>query len=155
MRHIFSAAPFRANIVATLVVDGAGTETIVNDDLGSRGFEITLRGKGGHSWSDFGEPNPLVALAKVVADFYQTDVPRTGKKKSAYNVGVFQSGTSVNSIPQSATARVDLRSEAQEEIDRLEEALRNAVNGAISNGQPKTLACEIKKIGERPAAELD
>src|SRR5207253_398738 len=156
MRHIFSAAPFRANIGATLVVDGAGTETIVNHALGSRRFEITLRGKGGHSWSDFGEPNPLVALAKVVADFYQTDVARTGKKKSAYNVGVFQSGTSVNSIPQSATARVDLRSEAQEEMDRLEEALRNAVNGAISrNGQPKTLACEIKKIGERPAAELD
>src|SRR5438105_3484893 len=155
MRHIFSAAPFRAHIGATLVVDGAGTETIVNHALGSRRFEITLRGKGGHSWSDFGEPNPLVALAKVVAEFYQTDVPRTGKKKSAYNVGVFQSGTSVNSIPQSATARVDLRSEAQEEIDRLEEALRNAVNGAISNGQPKTLACEIKKIGERPAAELD
>ena len=157
MRHIFSAAPFRANIGATLVVDGAGTETIVNHALGSRRFEITLRGKGGHSWSDFGEPNPLVALAKVVAEFYQTDVARTGKKKSAYNVGVFQSGTSVNSIPQSATARVDLRSEAQEEIDRLEEALRNAVNAAISssNGQPKTLACEIKKIGERPAAELD
>src|SRR5438067_1303085 len=156
MRHIFSAAPFRANIAATLVVDGAGTETIVNHALGSRRFEITLRGKGGHSWSDFGEPNPLAILAKVVADFYQTDVPRTGKKKSAYNVGVFQSGTSVNSIPQSATARVDLRSEAQEEIDRLEEALRNAVNAAVSsNGQPKTLACEIKKIGQRPAAELD
>jgi len=156
MRRIYSAAPFRANIAATLVVDGAGTETIVNHALGSRRFEITLRGKGGHSWSDFGEPNPLAILAKVVADFYRTDVPRTGKKKSAYNVGVFQSGTSVNSIPQSATVRVDLRSEAQDEIDHLEEALRAAINSGInSNGQPKTLACEIKKIGERPAAELD
>src|SRR5262245_54770139 len=59
MRHLFSVARFRESIQSLLVIDGAGTDTFVNQALGSRRFEVSFRGPGGHSWSDFGVPNPI------------------------------------------------------------------------------------------------
>jgi di/tripeptidase len=158
MRHLFSSEPWKDSIARTLVVDGAGTETIVKQALGSRRFEVTLRGKGGHSWSDFGDPNPIAQLARAVSEFYKTPASSAPKKKSAYNVGVIAGGTSVNSIPESASMRVDLRAESEEEIKRLESALRAAVEQALKgNAQAaagRKLSAEIRKIGDRPAAEL-
>lgn len=158
MRHLFTSDPWKDSIAHTLVVDGAGTETIVKQALGSRRFEVTVRGRGGHSWSDFGDPNPIAVLAQAVADFYKTQPAAAPKKKSAYNVGVISGGTSVNSIPESASMRVDLRGESEEEIERLEAALGAAVEEAVkANAQGaagRKLSAEIRKIGERPAAEL-
>src|SRR5262249_16279501 len=54
MRHIFSNARWRDSIAASVVLDGAGADTIVAEALGSRRFEVIVRGPGGHSWSDFG-----------------------------------------------------------------------------------------------------
>jgi acetylornithine deacetylase/succinyl-diaminopimelate desuccinylase-like protein len=158
MRHLFASDPWKDSIAHTLVVDGAGTETIVKQALGSRRFEVTVRGKGGHSWSDFGDPNPIAVLAQAVSDFYKTQPPAAPRKKSAYNVGVIAGGTSVNSIPESASMRVDLRGESEEEIERLEVALRSAVEEAVKanalGAAGRKLSAEIRKIGDRPAAEL-
>ena len=158
MRHLFASDPWKDSIAHTLVVDGAGIETVVKQALGSRRFEVTVRGKGGHSWSDFGDPNPIAVLAQAVADFYKTQPAPGPKKKSAYNVGVISGGTSVNSIPESASMRVDLRGESEQEIERLEAALRTAVEHAIKENAHgaagRKLSAEIRKIGDRPAAEL-
>ena len=56
MRHLFTASPLRDTILYSLVLDGAGSDTIVSEALGSRRFEVIVRGPGGHSWSDFGAP---------------------------------------------------------------------------------------------------
>ncbi|HMJ22347.1 MAG TPA: M20/M25/M40 family metallo-hydrolase, partial [Terriglobales bacterium] len=64
MRHIFSAPRWKDSIHYSLVLDGAGSDTIVAEALGSRRFEVIVRGPGGHSWSDFGAPNPIVVLAR-------------------------------------------------------------------------------------------
>lgn len=178
MRHIFSNPQWKDSIAYTLIVDGAGTDTLVNRALGSRRFEVTIRGKGGHSWSDFGEPNPIAILSRAIADFYNIEIPARFKKRSAYNVGVIEGGTSVNSIPESASMRVDLRSESGEEIERLEAALRRCLADAMAGGAMNDLAnnsaagekqaekksgesagaagvqCAIRRIGDRPSAEL-
>lgn len=157
IRHIFSTAGWKDSIRYTLVVDGAGTETIVRQALGSRRFEITLRGKGGHSWSDFGDPNPIAALARAIANFYKTPASSVQDKKSAYNVGMISGGTSVNSIPESAAMRFDLRGQSSDEIDNLETALRHSIEAAIKSDGTRAgnkLRCEIRKIGDRPAAVL-
>src|SRR5216683_453898 len=122
MRHIFSDARWNAAIPRLLVIDGAGTDTYVNQALGSKRFEITFRGPGGHSWSDFGVPNPILLLARALARFSEGVVPQS--PRTTFNVGVIQGGTSVNSIPESATARVDLRSASRDELQRLEKRLR-------------------------------
>ena len=75
MRHIFQQPKWSATIAALVVLDGAGTDTIIAEGLGSRRYEVTVRGHGGHSWSDFGIANPIVALARIVDRFTRTPVP--------------------------------------------------------------------------------
>ncbi len=64
MRHIFSTPRWKDSIAYSLVLDGAGADTIVAEALGSRRFEVIVRGPGGHSWSDFGAPNPIDDLSQ-------------------------------------------------------------------------------------------
>jgi tripeptide aminopeptidase len=158
MRHIFSSPRWKDSIHSLLVIDGAGTDTYVAQALGSRRFEVTFRGPGGHSWSDFGIPNPIVLLSRALARFSEGQVPET--PRTSFNIGVIHGGTSVNTIPASATARVDLRSASGEELQRLEERLRECVNEAWSEvplshraGEPR-VTFTIESIGDRPAAEL-
>jgi len=158
MRHLFSLSRWRDAIRSLLVIDGAGTDTYVNQALGSRRFEISFHGPGGHSWSDFGVPNPIVLLSRALARFSDVHIPES--PRTTFNIGVVSGGTSVNSIPESATARVDLRSASMEELQKLEDRLRECVAEAWNEaplsyraGEPKiTLA--IESIGDRPAAEL-
>jgi tripeptide aminopeptidase len=113
-------------------------------------------GPGGHSWSDFGMPNPIVAMARIIERFARTPIPSS--PKTTYNIGTILGGTSVNSIPQSATIRVDTRSASVSELDRLERALHDAVDEILSQmtGRKKqeSLTAEVRVIGNRPAADL-
>ena len=163
MRHIFASPSWRDSIRYTLVLDGAGSDTIVAEALGSRRFEIIVRGPGGHSWSDFGTPNPILVLASAIQEFARTPVPSS--PKTTFNVGVIRGGTSVNSIPESASMRVDIRSTSMAEMERLEACLREKLELAIkeesraserhtSPRRNSGLSCEIVPIGNRPAGEL-
>jgi tripeptide aminopeptidase len=158
MRHLFSSARWREAIQTLLVVDGAGTDTYVDQALGSRRFEITFRGPGGHSWSDFGVPNPIILLSRALARFSEVHIPES--PRTTFNVGVISGGTSVNSIPESATARVDLRSASREELQKLEDRMRMCVAEALREvslmhraGEHR-ITLSIENIGDRPAAEL-
>jgi acetylornithine deacetylase/succinyl-diaminopimelate desuccinylase-like protein len=159
MRHVFCESAWKDRIGPTVVLDGAATDTVVAQALGSRRFEVTVQGPGGHSWSDFGAPNPIVVLSRAIARFSRTELPV--EPKISANVGVISGGTSVNSIPESASMRVDIRSASQPEMERVERALREAVAEAAAeypkrarNGS-KGINYEIQLIGCRPAAELD
>jgi len=163
MRHIFSTPRWKDSIGYSLVLDGAGADTIVAEALGSRRFEVIVRGPGGHSWSDFGAPNPIVILAKAIDTFAATTVPAS--PKTTFNIGVIRGGTSVNSIPESASMKVDIRSTSMTEMERLEQSLRQALTRAVedetlaaemrSSAQKRPKAsCEVVVIGNRPAGEL-
>ena len=165
MRHIFSNPKWRDQIQHSLVLDGAGSDTIVAEALGSRRFEVIVRGPGGHSWSDFGAPNPIVVLSRAIHMFSQTQVPTS--PKTTFNIGVIRGGTSVNSIPESASMRVDIRSTSMTEMERLEMVMRHALDRAVeeesramqvrgtSQKRAAGLSYEIVIIGNRPAGELD
>jgi tripeptide aminopeptidase len=164
MRHIFSTPRWKDSIAYSLVLDGAGADTIVAEALGSRRFEVIVRGPGGHSWSDFGAPNPIVILAKAIDAFTATPVPST--PKTTFNIGVIRGGTSVNSIPESASMKVDIRSTSMAEMERLEQSMRLALNRAVEDEtmaaemrsaaqkRPAGVGCEVVVIGSRPAGEL-
>jgi acetylornithine deacetylase/succinyl-diaminopimelate desuccinylase-like protein len=162
MRHVFATPNWRDAIAYSVIVDGAGAETVVAEALGSRRFEVIVRGPGGHSWSDFGAPSPIIVLSRAIEVFSQTPVPAS--PKTTFNVGVIRGGTSVNSIPESASMRVDLRSTSTAEIDRLERALRLALDqaAALENRaaaqrairKPQVVQSEVVEIGNRPAGEL-
>src|SRR5580698_1194406 len=144
MRHIFSSSRWKDSIHYSLVLDGAGSDTIVAEALGSRRFEVIVRGPGGHSWSDFGAPNPIVILARAIDAFTATTVPTT--PKTTFNVGVIRGGTSVNSIPESASMKVDIRSTSMTEMERLEQTLRLALNRAVED---ETMAAEMRSTAQK------
>src|SRR5258708_4287103 len=172
MRHIFSTPRWKDSIAYSVVLDGAGADTIVAEALGSRRFEVIVRGPGGHSWSDFGAPNPIVILAKAIETFTATPVP--AMPKTTFNIGVIRGGTSVNSTPESASMKVDIRSTSMAEMERLEQGLRLALNRAIEDETMESqmrsssasqsasvtqkrapgVSCEVVVIGSRPAGEL-
>jgi acetylornithine deacetylase/succinyl-diaminopimelate desuccinylase-like protein len=162
MRQVFATPRWRDAIAYSVIVDGAGSDTVVAEALGSRRFEVIVRGPGGHSWSDFGTPSPIIALARAIEILSQTPVPAS--PKTTFNVGVIRGGTSVNSIPESASMRVDLRSTSSSEIERLERALRDALDRAVGQEnkaaaqqkgrKPQIVQSEIIEIGNRPAGEL-
>ncbi len=161
MRHIFSHPRWRDSIAYNLVLDGAGTDTVVAEALGSLRFEVIVRGPGGHSWSDFGAPNPIVVLARAIEEFTRT--PVTASPKTTFNIGVIRGGTSVNSIPESASMRVDIRSTSTAEMERLERALRAALEQAIDierraltgpSRKAGGVSAEVVVIGNRPGGEL-
>jgi di/tripeptidase len=157
MRHLFAQERWRDGISALLVVDGAGVDSIVAEALGSRRFEVKIHGPGGHSWSDFGVPNPIVAIARAI-DLI-TELPLPATPKTTINVGTIEGGTSVNTIPESASMRVDVRSSEPAELDRLERSMQECVRQAVTDSQSprsvhKHLRYEIRVVGNRPAAEL-
>jgi acetylornithine deacetylase/succinyl-diaminopimelate desuccinylase-like protein len=159
IRHICGQAELIRRIHAFVVLDGAATDHITTQALGSRRFEIVFSGSGGHSWSDFGIGNPVHALSRAVASFVdQRPIDPRATPKVSINVGIIEGGASINSIPASARAKIDIRSESNDKIDHLVTVLHNAVSRAedIENSRAAgaKVAARIREIGNRPAARL-
>ncbi|MGC0776973.1 MAG: M20/M25/M40 family metallo-hydrolase, partial [Candidatus Acidiferrum sp.] len=127
MRALIDA--YRTKLRAVVVLDGSGTDFVTTKALASRRLEATITGPGGHSWSDFGMVNPISALVRGAMRFINTKVPTA--PRTTFNLGQIEGGTSVNSIPHEAKLKVDLRSEAEGEIARLEVALRDCVAAGV------------------------
>jgi tripeptide aminopeptidase len=148
-----------------IALDGASADHVITSALISRRIEIAVTGPGGHSWSDFGAPNPIHALSRGIARFVTVRVPE--QPRTTFNIGEIEGGTSVNSIPFRAAIKVDLRSEAQSELDRLEATLREAIEagvteemaaardrGMASRGPNDKLEMKLRVLGIRPGGEL-
>jgi tripeptide aminopeptidase len=156
MRHLCKQSPLGRRIESFVVADGANTDYITTRALGSRRFEVSFSGPGGHSWSDYGLGNPVHALCRAVTLFAETRLE--GLPKSAFNVGLIEGGSSVNSIAQTARAKVDIRSESNEKIEELVNLLTAAVDRArdLENQRAHAgkVSAKVKEIGSRPAAAL-
>jgi tripeptide aminopeptidase len=162
VRHFYNQRPLAGRIAAHIVLDGAGADSAVTQALGSRRFQVTISGPGGHSFTDAGMPNPIAALASALAAL--AEVPLPDQPRTTLNLGTIRGGTSVNSIPESAQAAIDLRSTDPDQLLRLEVALHRAVEDAVTHCNAKAksslttidkpLTFGIVKIGDRPAAYL-
>lgn len=160
MRYLYEQQELAGRVAAHLVIDGAGHEVAVTEALGSRRYYVTLRGPGGHSWSNSDHPNPIVALSRAIARLSAIEL--SASPRTTMNVGTIEGGTATNVIPSDASARFDFRSTGPEELIRLEVELHRAVedavlaaNGSKSKGLPsRALEFSIKSIGARPAGAL-
>jgi acetylornithine deacetylase/succinyl-diaminopimelate desuccinylase-like protein len=150
---------YGSRLSAVIAIDGPSTEHITTQGIASRRFEIRVTGPGGHSWSDFGTPNPITAVSRGIVKFSSIRIPED--PRTTFNFGVIEGGTSVNSIPASAIVKVDLRSEEESELNRLESSLRDAMQTAVkdeisaSDSPGNSLQVTFRSIGARPAGKLD
>jgi len=162
VRQFYEHNPLAGRVAAHIVLDGPGSDAAVTQALGSRRYQVTIIGPGGHSFSDAGTPNPIAALAKALAAL--ADTPLSEEPRTTLNLGTIRGGISVNSIPESAQASVDFRSTSADELVRLEVALHRAVEDAVdqcnvrgrkANGRSHArLSFAVSKIGDRPTAKL-
>lgn len=148
---------YKGRIRAVIAIDGAGTDFVTTIALGSRRLEVSVEGPGGHSWSDFGVPNPITALARGIVEFSRTSVP--DDPRTTFNFGMISGGNSVNSIPTEAEVKVDLRSEDEAELSRMESELRKVFARAVSEEMARApasgpLKLKVNIIGVRPAGKL-
>jgi acetylornithine deacetylase/succinyl-diaminopimelate desuccinylase-like protein len=158
VRYLLTRGPWaKQRIDAFLSFDGPGVDRITNRALGSRRYRVEFTGPGGHSWGDFGLPNPVHAAGRAISRLAAYPVPKD--PRTTFNVGNIAGGTSVNAIPSSATMEVDLRSTADAELRRLDAFFRRAMKEALDAennvrrpGDPP-LKLQLDLIGERPSGE--
>src|SRR3979490_1944166 len=74
-------------------------------------------------------PNPINALVRASVRFINTRVPVA--PRTTFNIGQIEGGTSVNSIPYQASLKVDIRSESEDELTKLESALRDSIAAGV------------------------
>jgi acetylornithine deacetylase/succinyl-diaminopimelate desuccinylase-like protein len=148
---------YRSRLKAVIAVDGFATDYVTTRALGSQRLEFTITGPGGHSWSDFGFPNPITAVSRGIVRFSATRIPEN--PRTTFNFGVISGGTSVNSIPASASVLLDIRSENDAEIARLAISARKAFQRGIdeerdATGHSANLALKYRELGSRPSGGL-
>ena len=149
---------YGARLSAVIAVDGASTDHITTQGIASRRFEVSITGPGGHSWSDFGAPNPITALSRGIVKFSSVHIP--DEPRSSYNFGLIEGGTSINSIPARAAVKIDLRSEEDAELNRMETALRDAMQAglreeaAANHAANDLLQVTFRALGARPAGKI-
>lgn len=158
MRYLCRPTGLGARIHSFLVLDGPTTSHITTRALASRRFEISIAGPGGHSWNDYGVANPVHAISRAIALFSEHPVNGNGHPRATFNFGTIEGGTSVNSIPSFARAKVDLRSEGGTRIDQLAALLTAAIERAVevenSRSPSARVSAKIREIGSRPGGQL-
>lgn len=158
VRHLLTRGAWsRRKIDAFLSFDGPGVDRITNRALGSQRYRVEFTGPGGHSWGDFGVPNPAHALGRAIARLAAYPAPK--EPRTTFNVGSVTGGTSVNAIPERAAMEVDLRSAGDAELKRLDAFFRRAMKEAAEEENARRrpgdapLKFNLELIGERPSGE--
>jgi tripeptide aminopeptidase len=158
MRHLFTDGPYAGNIAAALPLEGSGTTAAVTRALGSRRFRVTIAGPGGHSWSDAAIPNPITLISRAITAL--ADLPTlnpnaaSDEARTTLSPGQITGGTSINSIPQSATVHLDLRSTDAAQLDHHAALIHQTFESVVQSTQNPEITLQIDQIGDRPAATL-
>ena len=162
MRHLFTAddSPYKDRVAAAIALEGSGSNAVVTRALGSRRFRLTVTGPGGHSWTDAGTPNPIFILSRALAALSAIELPRN--PRTTLNVGQISGGTSINSIPEQASALLDLRSTDAAQLLATETELRYVLDAILEQETgpatrpptPSAVNITLELIGDRPAGAL-
>jgi len=154
MRYLFTRGQYRGRIAAAIALEGSGTSAVVTSGLGSLRYRVTITGPGGHSWSDAGVPNPILLLSRALAAI--SEIPLSTTPLTTLNVGHISGGTSVNSIPSSATALIELRSTGSAQMNEAAHEIRRILHETVApfTGLLTPAMLSIEVIGDRPAASL-
>ena len=147
-------------IDASISVDGADTESIICEATGYKTYEVNFYGIGGHAYIDFGNmANPLHAAARAVAkiaDFTVPEEPRTTFCVSNFHAG---NKAGAHAIVPVASIMYNIRSNSQEELDKLDKRVFEAINEACEEESEKwgkdTITWDYKQFCDVPAGKED
>jgi acetylornithine deacetylase/succinyl-diaminopimelate desuccinylase-like protein len=133
---------------AYIVLEGMAFGHIYHRGLPVRRYEITTITEGGHAWIHAGRPSAIHILITVGAELMALALPTL--PRTSLNIGRIDGGTSINSIANRASMKIDLRSEEIETLLDLESQVLELVN-SHNNEQTEV---HTTLIGERPGGGL-
>lgn len=127
---------------AFIALEGHMLDEVVADAVGCVRARVTVRGPGGHSWTDRGSSSAIDGLLEVTAR-----LRGLGTADAPVNAGVVRGGRSVNAIADEAELLVERRALDPAPLDAFAAALADLALAA-----PLTVQTEI--VGRRPAGRL-
>ena len=164
-RHFFDDRAHRGirAPVACVVLDGPGDTAIAHYALGSVRLRVRIIGVGGHSWVDYGTPNPIHAMAIAMAAVARLGAERT--PMVAVTISRVSGGESLTSIPVDASFDLDMRSTDALALTNVVHEVRRIVHQVIADAsrhvtvhgrivRDAPLRAEIITLGERPGGSL-
>lgn len=127
--------------------------SVVIQNAGSKRFEVTYKGPGGHSYGAFGTvPSAIHAMGRAIDKISDLKVP--SQPKTTYNVGIIKGGRSVNTIADEASMEVDIRSSGAKElnqtVDKILAIIKSSAIAENKRWKTDSLTVSIKQIGDRP-----
>lgn len=151
------AGTLKGRIDRFVTLDNAGL-TISTIGVGSLRYRVTFKGPGGHSFAEFGRPNPAAALGRAAARISDLRVPAS--PRSTFNIGRIGGGSSVNAIPSDAWMEIDLRSSDAAALAELDGRVQQAIDLAVQDenrrwGRAYAISVQRERVGQRPAGRTD
>lgn len=117
---------------------------------GSSRYSFTLKGKGGHSWKDFGAPNPLFLFSDWLVDLRQRFSWKNAQ--DTLNVQLETDRSGVSCIPSQLCGDLEIRSLQQAHIEERTQWVQESLNQlAKQHG----LKVSLDFHGSRPAGSSD
>lgn len=141
-----------------IAIDSTDVGRVLNGATGSHRWRLSVDGKGGHSYAEFGRcPSAIHAICRAGAKVGCFKVP--ADPKTTYTIGTIKGGTTVNTIAAHCEVEVDMRSVSNEELLKLEACVLKAFEEAVQEENDfwgitdESLKLKLTKtqIGNRPA----
>ena len=141
-----------------IAIDSTDVGRVLNGATGSHRWRLSVDGKGGHSYAEFGRcPSAIHAICRAGAKVGCFKVP--ADPKTTYTIGTIKGGTTVNTIAAHCEVEVDMRSVINEELLKLEARVLRAFEEAVQEENDfwgitdESLKLKLTKtqIGNRPA----
>ena len=139
---------FAAQARGFLVLEGTALGQVYHRAVGVQRYRVSVTTSGGHSWSDYGNPSAVHAVAQLVSRLTALSLPE--KPRTTLNVGTIAGGTGVNVLASHAQFELDVRSESPAEL----QVLIEKVDKTIAAARQDDVHVEVEIIGRRPAGEL-
>lgn len=111
------------DVDAVINLESHNLGRIINQSPGQFRTKISLENKkNGHSFRNFGNPNPIIILSQIITDFAK--LPGFKKHETTFNIGTIIGGEKINSIPKNAEMLLEIRSLKQKKLEFFKKSLR-------------------------------
>lgn len=139
---------FGAEVSGYLVLEGLALGHVYHRAIGVKRYRITAKTRGGHSWSDYGQPSAVHELAALITQL--TEIPLPRHPRTTMNVGTIHGGTGVNVLAAEAKCELDLRSEDPHVLAKIV----HQVEDILIHWKHEGVKIQAEVIGERPAGQI-
>ena len=138
---------YQGRVQEFISLDG-GISLLVNDAVGSCRMKITITAQGGHSYANFGNTNAIVQMAELIGKLYEKEPPT--QRKTTYNAGVIEGGSTVNSICGECSLLYEYRSESRECLQEMDAFFNETIDAFRAKG----FDIQVEVLGIRPCKGL-